>query len=528
VEGPKLAIRSWVLILLPFLILAWVLPALLDAGFGWDDRQLLFENHSIRDLAIPRIWSEAFWGFRGHDGMYRPITAMSLGIDHALFGAEPLGYHRVNLLLHTGACLMFAFGLAGWRRAWALPIFLVLILHPAAGEQAMWIAGRGGSLMMLFCGLALLAARQGAHVLSLALVFLAGLCRDDGLVFLLLIPLVVPQSRPAHVKRALLVFASWLVLRYLVLGGSALPLDPATSRGLLDRLGDAVATFGFHAQVLLLFERPRLMQETWPELGIASLAFPLYLCWLAWCWRKGWRESLRAGAALLVAFLPFSGLLRLGEPLGGRYAYALLPWLTMTVLLVPAVRRCRPLWFVPTALLLIPFWYREVQVLATAEATYLRALEYAPTSRRVKLNLALEWERRGRHDQALDAFEELMRLHPRYSKPAVNRGRLLYLTGERTRGLAALERTTRKHPKSARAWLTYGRLLHREKRFLEAAKALEQCVNVRSSEVQAWLYLCRSYLELGDSRGARRALIGLEKSAPRHPELDRLRLQVSR
>lgn len=525
--GPR-SLRVWIPVLLSCLLLSWFLPGWLDAGFGWDDRQLLFENPAIRDFSIGSIFSEGFWSFRGNGEMYRPLTALSLAFDHQLFGEDPLGYHRVNLLLHLLACLLLTLGILGPKSRWALPFFLVLYLHPSSAEQAIWIAGRVGSLMLCWGGLAMLAARRRAWILSACLVFVAGLCRDDGILFFVLVPLVLPVRLAEYARRAVPFLLLWLAVRFFVLGGEALPLDPETSRGLLQRLGDVLTSFGFTTEVVLLFERPRLMQSGLPDAGWAVVALPLFLVWMGVCRTKGWWGSLRAACAVLLVFVPFSGFVRLGEPVGGRYAYALVPWTLAMILLVPAVRRLRPLWFVPTALLLLPLWFREASVLARAETTYARVLEYEPKSRRARLNLALEWERLGQQTRALSQFEELMRQHPRYAKPFVNRGRLLYQMGEKQRGLAALDRATRDFPRSSRGWLTYGRFLYREHRYEEAAHAMEKCLSVRPSETQALLFLCRARLRQGDVDRARKAYEDLRRIAPRHPALESLRREMLR
>jgi len=514
--------------LLPFLLLAWFLPGMLDAGFGWDDRQLLFENPSIRDLSLSSIWTEGFWAFRGHGEMYRPLTALSLALDHALFGSDPLGYHRVNLVLHLLASLLMAWGLLGPKSSWRFPLFLVLYFHPSSAEQALWIAGRVGSLMLCFGGASLLLARHGSFVLASLMVLMSGLCRDDGVLFFALIPLCVNLRLREYWPRALPFLLLWILLRILVLGGEFLPMDPEAGRTFLQQLADVFASFAWKMQVLFLWERPRLMQSQIPDAGIFVLALPIYLLWLGWLWRKGWFASLRMALALLVAFLPFSGFMQLGEPVGGRYAYALLPWLLASLALLPATVRVRPLWLVPTALLLVPLWWREARVMARAESTYARVLEYEPASRRARLNLALEWERLGQGPRALAEFEELMRLYPRYAKPAVNRGRLLYLMGQKQRGLAALDRALRTHPGSARGWLTYGRLLYRERRDVDAIDALEKCLSIRPQEEQALLYLCRARLRTGDLDGARQAWRKLKLLAPDQADLEGLRKLLRR
>ncbi len=88
--------------LLPVLVgvLAFVafLPALDGEFLDWDDDRNFLWNTGYRGLGLRELqWMfTATW--MGH---YIPITWLSFGLNHALGGMEPWGYHLGNLLLHA-------------------------------------------------------------------------------------------------------------------------------------------------------------------------------------------------------------------------------------------------------------------------------------------------------------------------------------------------------------------------------------------------------------------------------------------
>jgi len=72
----------------------------LGNGFTLDDRTLIQEDPRTSDLThIGEIFSG---GYRVSplNRLYRPLTVVSLALNHAFLGGEPSGFHVVNLALH--------------------------------------------------------------------------------------------------------------------------------------------------------------------------------------------------------------------------------------------------------------------------------------------------------------------------------------------------------------------------------------------------------------------------------------------
>ena len=180
VPGAHIALASAALCLL---VAVSYFPAL-AAGFVWDDEILIraMPIHTWSGLA--QIWFTPS-ALRQYEGHYWPLLYTTFWLEHKLWGLTPLGYHLVNLLLHTGAVLLLwrllrQLGVPG---AWfAAAVFAV---HPLHVESVAWVIGRKDILVTLFYLSSVLAyvrfaemprggRRGGQYLLAMAL-FVLGL-----------------------------------------------------------------------------------------------------------------------------------------------------------------------------------------------------------------------------------------------------------------------------------------------------------------------------------------------------------------
>src|SRR5437867_604660 len=79
-------------------------PALQNQFVDWDDSKNFVDNPQYRGLAGTHLrWMWTTF----HMGHYAPLTWMTLGLDHVLWGMNPLGYHLTSLLLHAANAVIF-------------------------------------------------------------------------------------------------------------------------------------------------------------------------------------------------------------------------------------------------------------------------------------------------------------------------------------------------------------------------------------------------------------------------------------
>ncbi|MFH1277924.1 MAG: tetratricopeptide repeat protein [Candidatus Eisenbacteria bacterium] len=150
----------------------------LGNDFVWADQTVIVDGEAILkspgDLA--RVFVKPLWSFTGAPapgggGYYRPVTAISYTIDHALWGLNPAGYHATNILLHGAVTLFLFLFFAGLFPKSRVPLLagILFAVHPIHTEAVAWISGRTGLLAALGVVLSLfLYRRPGNRPLFLA------------------------------------------------------------------------------------------------------------------------------------------------------------------------------------------------------------------------------------------------------------------------------------------------------------------------------------------------------------------------
>jgi protein O-mannosyl-transferase len=148
------------------------LPSLRADFVNWDDPANFLSNQGYRGFQ----WDQLRWMFSSTLlGHYIPLTWLTFGINYAVDGMHPRGYHLANVLLHAvNAGLAFlvarwllaaAFG-AGRQTAgitWgAAMAALAFGVHPLRAESVAWITERRDVLCGFFYLLAVLAYLRGS------------------------------------------------------------------------------------------------------------------------------------------------------------------------------------------------------------------------------------------------------------------------------------------------------------------------------------------------------------------------------
>jgi protein O-mannosyl-transferase len=154
-------------VLLPLVLASAVLavfwPALGHGFINLDDPVNFLKNPHYRGLGpenLKWMWTTTLGAH------YIPVTWMSFGLDHLLWGMDPAGYHLTNVLLHAANAALVYFLLArllGPGSALAAAFgALFFALHPLRVESVAWVTERRDVLSGVFFFSSLLAYLKSA------------------------------------------------------------------------------------------------------------------------------------------------------------------------------------------------------------------------------------------------------------------------------------------------------------------------------------------------------------------------------
>jgi tetratricopeptide (TPR) repeat protein len=211
-------------------------------GLAQDSKAVVAQDPRIREATsanLQLILAKNYWWPKAGDGLYRPVTTLSLLFNYAVLGngPNPAGYHAVNFLLHAvNVWLLYQLALVLFRRAG--PAFFAAALwaaHPIGTEAVSSVVGRADLLaaMAVLGGLLLYVKRRGHWATAcLFAIATAGVFAKENAAVLLGLMLLWDLSFGAGLRSAMgrwrdyaAVAASLVVLalvRHAVLGG--LPL----------------------------------------------------------------------------------------------------------------------------------------------------------------------------------------------------------------------------------------------------------------------------------------------------------------
>lgn len=197
---------------------------------------------AARLLARPLMAGTAFTSVARY---YRPVASLSYGLDHALWGLNPAGYHWTTLVAHALNSVLLYLLLRTQGKASLLAAgagAAIFLLHPAMRDVIPVTSRRQDVLALMFGMLALLAHRSWVQrrnasrwllLGAVGLLAMAILAKELAVVFAVLIPadrLLIryqPNSSAwANARRAareavpyLVLLGGLIALRWIVLGG---------------------------------------------------------------------------------------------------------------------------------------------------------------------------------------------------------------------------------------------------------------------------------------------------------------------
>lgn len=444
----------------------------------WDSERMVMDDPSIRSLVnIPGFFTsasvaaeQAKQGEVTQLPYYRPVLKSFLALEYALFGADPLGYHVVNVLLSAVVIVLFFWVLLAITESQKLAFFAALLyaVNPARGEAVYWTYGGANQLLAV----AVFATLYFHHRHWLIAAGVAAICslliREEAVLLPLAILLYELLIRRSAVREAALrvipyivIVAVYLVVRTIAVGGM-----PAVTEGVgpVTLLNTIVVIVQRFFSLVIVPSAPVALfpKELFPSLTIEvalsyGVAF-LFAGALVWSWRK--RPSV--AFCLAWAFLWISiwfNVGRFGDYLmteKGMYLSAAGFCVIAAALLIRLPDR----WGVALLGLIVCTHF----TITFARGSYWRdpmvffkqAIASAPEFAPPRYELGMLYAEKGEYPAGIEQFEAVVKFVPDHSLALNNLGNSYFALGDIRRAAGYWSRAVEADPGNAMAIYNMG------------------------------------------------------------------------
>ena len=536
---------------IPLLVVATGLLAYQDSftnSFILDDVPTILGNSSIHHLWP--VWPALMPPHKGGTTVEgRPIASLSLAIDYATHGPRVWGYHAVNLAIHIGAALVLLgitrrtlrqpplrprFGKAA--EPLALAIAVIWVVHPLQTESVTYVVQRCESMMGLFYLLTLYCVIRGAesdspniwYILSVASCLL-GMATKEVMVSAPLIVLLYDRTflggsfAEAWRSRWRLysaLAATWILLGYLVIttgtrGGTAgigtgmawpayaltplqaiphylrlsfwpQPLVFDYGTGLAGDVGDVLPD-AFIVAVLLIGTLVALRR--WPSVGFlgawffAILAPTSSVVPVASQTMAEHRLYLPLAAVIAAAVL---GAFALGKRLLNH---------PQGIVLASVAGA--------TVVMLFSFLtFQRNRDYHSSMTIWQDTVDKCPDNPRAHDNLGIALREQGRLPEAIDQYEQALRLKPDYAPTRYNLGIALLQLGRTQEAIQLWQQALQIKPDLVEAHYNLGNALFQAGQVPDAIRHYEQALRIKPDFAEAHYNLAVAFEQAGQLQQA--------------------------
>ena len=529
-------------------------------GFvNYDDDTYVYDNpHVAQGLSWKGI---AWAFTHSVNSNWHPLTVISDMLDCQLYGLNAGGHHLTNVLLHAVAVVLLFLVLremtgAQWRSAFVATVFAI---HPLRVESVAWVAERKDVLSGVFFMLTLWAYARYArvtgdrcqgtrtnsvpsrftHLVSLfyflvLLFFALGLMSKPMLVTLPFVLLLLDYwplnrfARPApasgvagdvqasgnlSIPRRLFLEKIPLLALSCAVCVTTLVAQRATmmSESLALRIGNAAASYAAYLSQMV-FPADLAVLYPYPVKGLPFLEIALAFLLLAAISTGAFlarrqRPYLLAGWLWYLGMLvPVIGLVQVGwQARADRYTY--LPQIGLYFALTWLVAEWSAGWrhrrwvlgsLAATVIAGLSFCAgRQVSYWKNSESLWTRTLAVTADNYIAETNLGEVLAKAGRLDEAMNHFQEALKIKPDHAPAQNNVGLVLLRRGRVDEAIVCLQTAIKFQPGYADAHNNLGIALRQRGRVNEAVAQYQKALEFRPEYVEAHNNLGNLLLQLG-------------------------------
>jgi len=523
---------------LVFVLALTVFAPSLWHGFVWDDHQTIVQTQEVlKPHFLGDVFSKIYF-LRYRELSYRPVVTLSYFADNALWGRDPLGYHLINVLLHsTAVALGFLWLRLVSRRRW-LPLIAAALfaVHPIQSEVVNVPSFREDILCAVFILISLILheigrSRKISPLLSIAVAVSYALALFSKETALLLVPgimimraVVSRRDRPStstfrsecfRIIPLAAVAVAYAIVRFLLMRfpgesgseylagsfGATLALLP---RLLVEHVRLLIFPFGLHAERTL---------GTSPSIIVGWVCFAPILALTLFTLTKI-RHARVSVAWFALALLPVMNFVPLANPVAERYLYmpslgfifsvvAFFDYMITQQHVNVNLRRIASTTIIASTLtVFVCHSFGAGSTLETDLSLWRNVLVHEPVNAKARNNLALTYDGHGEVEKAIQQYETNTQLHPEnvYAQRSLGR---LYQRGKRYEDAQRrYESALHLKPDSPRVHFLLGTLCEEQVRLEEALEWYRKSASLNITSAKAHLAVGSTLVRLGRSKEA--------------------------
>jgi len=495
----------------------WIYAPALWGEQLWDDGWY-FSNPLLHDVS--GLWK--IWFLPGSWVEYYPLEATVQWIQWHLWGADTLGYHLTNVLLHLASGFLVWRLLAkfGLRLAWLGG--LLFVIYPVQVESVAWMVELKNTLSLPLFLLAMgcwidfeESRRARDYALALGLFLAAMLCKITMMMFPVVILLYAWWKRGRIAWSDLKVSAPFFMIS-LLLGALTMwagtkylqdqhqPPDLILLGGLFSRLALAGLSLSFYffkclwpVDLLPIYPQwkidPPSLWQFWP--------WPIFggMAWWFWTKRESLGRHLLLGLGYFVLNLaPFVGFMPISYMkfswVMDHFLYLpLIGWIGLVVAGLGQIEEKMPQAFRPMGTgfvilvvgMLTYVSHVDAEHYLSQEALWSYTVSLNPEASVARNNLGNTMVQKGRAEEAVEQYEAAVSSNPNYAEAHCNLGVALALLGRKSEAVEQYETALRLKPDYAEAQDNLGLALADLGRAGEATVHFEQALQLKPDYAQA-------------------------------------------
>jgi len=554
--------RPWLVFSAAALVALLLYLPTIRYGFVWDDNGLILNNPFLGQTNPIELLTKGFWNNPeaglGQDEAtyYRPLTNLSLYVDHKVWGLRPTGYHLTNVIINAAAAFLVCLLL--WElfgSVWLAGLGGLLVgIHPAMNCVVTFVSNRTYLLALFFLlvsGYSLVRGQRGRvrvwPVLFGVALLLSTLALEASLVLTAIAAGWLLLNRARY--RRLWVWMATIALPTAVyfllrLGIAQVPFTSAAARQAITeplRITNAFGQqlqllfFPFNQKVVYVPAQPFTSFSVYTILGLLFLGLPLYaVIRLGRSHgassdlkpRHSARPELDAGrlgwygyAWMVLFLLPFAYLVFLGP--AGRMLYLAAPGVLILLAALYRATSHRRLTtrvaygaiLLYTALLAVqtlrrnPIWRNELSL------TQMMVRE-APASAVGHASYGLVLSSAGRKAEALEQLRIAVEIDPNFVEPRIGLAYALIDRGDLSGAIRELREVVRLRPESPKPRNDHAVALTRNGQLDSAIAEYKEALRLDPNSELTLNNLGYAYTASGDFRQAIAALKAVLRLKP--------------